>query len=145
MKQNVILFFLFVTFSLQASEGECDLFHDLEIVQSVNKCLDETIPVTYNNLLQGGYFNMPSALMGKEGEMGLGFSYVPPYHNYNLRYQFSDRVEISGNYRVFRGVDDPILSPSGFGDRSDKGVNIKFALLTPKRKQLCTTWNFHWV
>ena len=103
-----------------------------KIVEKVDRYLNATIPVTYNHLLQGGYFNMPSALMGKEGEMGLGFSYVSPYHNYNLRYQFSSRVEISGNYRVFRGIPDPILSESGFGDRSDKGVNIKFALLTPK-------------
>lgn len=123
---------MFVAFSLQAIESEYDLFHDLELVESINCCLDKSVPVTYNFLQQGGYFNMPSALMGKEGEMALGFSYVPPYHNYNLRYQFSDFVELSGNYRVFRGIEDPILSPSGFGDRSDKGVNVKFALLSPK-------------
>jgi hypothetical protein len=132
MKQKLLLIFLFSTLSLQLPADECDLFHDLELVEAINRRMAETVPVTYNYLLYGGYFNMPSALMGKEGEMGLGFSYVSPYHNYNLRYQFSDYVELSGNYRVFRGIDDPILSPSGFGDRSDKGVNIKFALLSPR-------------
>lgn len=117
---------------LEAVEREFDLFHDLEIVEQVNRSLNDTIPTTYNHLLEGGYFNMPSALMGEEGEMGGGFAYVSPYHLYNLRYQFSERVEITGNYRVFRGIKDPILSQYGYGDRTDKGVNIKFAVLIPQ-------------
>ncbi len=135
MKRLVSIIFLIITSTVTAAEGESTLFHDLMIVDWVNRCANEKIPVTYNNLLEGGYFNMPSALMGDEGEIGVGLSYVPPYHMYSLRFQFTDRIELSGNYRVFRGIDDPILSPHGFGDKSDKGINVKFALLTEKDTQ----------
>ncbi|MGA8165536.1 MAG: YjbH domain-containing protein [Waddliaceae bacterium] len=111
---------------------ENDLMNDLMTVNSVNQSFCDRVPVYYNHLLQGGYFNMPSARMGCEGEVGAGYSYVPPYSNYNLRFQFMDRLEISGSYRVFRGVDDPLLSPFGFGDMSDKGANIKLSLLSPE-------------
>lgn len=109
-----------------------NLMRDLLIVDYWNKRNNERLPVLYNHYLQGGYFNMPSARMGEEGEVGAGYSHVPPYRNYNLRMQLLDRLEVSGNYRVFRGVDDPILSPLGFGDLSDKGANVKFALFHPE-------------
>ncbi|MFQ5730284.1 MAG: YjbH domain-containing protein, partial [Waddliaceae bacterium] len=116
---------------------EGDLMRDLMIVEKINQSLDERMPVFYNHLLQGGYFNMPSARMGTEGEIGVGYSYVSPYSNYNLRFQFLDRLEISGNYRVFRGIEDAILSPSGFGDKSDKGANIKLAIMHPEDSDYC--------
>ena len=90
------------------------------------------MPVTYNHLLQGGYFTMPSARMGEDGEIGLGYSYVPPYRNYNLRVQLLENLEITGNYRIFHGVKDPVLSEFGFGDFSDKGANFKLAILKPE-------------
>lgn len=113
-------------------ESSGNLFHDLMIVDYWNNKLNDRMPVTYDNFQQGGYFNMPSARMGEEGEIGGGFSYVPPYRNYNFRVQLIDRLEVSGNYRVFIGVDDPILSPLGFGDMSDKGANVKLALIHPE-------------
>lgn len=111
------------------------LMNDLLIVEYWNKRQSERFPVLYNHLLLGGYFNMPSARMGCEGEIGAGFSYVPPYRNYNLRCQIMDRLELSGNYRVFIGIDDPILSPYGFGDLSDKGANVKLAILLPEESR----------
>ncbi len=105
-----------------------DLFSDLLTVERINAHLDDRLPVTYDHFLQGGYFNMPSARAGEAGEIGAGFSWVPPYRNYNLRVQLLNRLEISGNYRVFIGVDDPILTPMGFGDLSDKGANVKLIL-----------------
>src|SRR5258708_3319668 len=88
-------------FSLFSEEdGECfesSLMHDLVVVDYVNSYLDYRLPVIYNNFLQGGYFNMPSARMGPEGEIGLGYSSVPPYRNYNIRFQYFDRLELSGN------------------------------------------------
>ena len=132
-------FSLFFFFSLQAAcfsfdneNAGCDLIRDLEIVNYWNHRINDRFPVTYNHLLQGGYWNMPSARMGHEGEIGIGYSSVPPYRNYNLRVQLIDRLEVSGNYRIFRGVDDPILSPMGFGDLSDKGANVKLALFKPE-------------
>lgn len=109
-----------------------DLMEDLLIVEYWDRKRCETFPVHYNNLLYGGYINMPSARMSREGILGAGFSYVPPYHNYNLYCQLTPFLEISGNYRVFRGVDDPILTPLGFGDMSDKGANVKLALFRPE-------------
>lgn len=112
-----------------------NLFHDLMIVEYWNKKINDRMPVTYDLFLQGGYFNMPSARMGCEGEIAGGFSYVPPYRSYNFRVQLIDRLEVSGNYRVFIGVDDPILTPLGFGDMSDKGANVKLALIHPEDSQ----------
>lgn len=111
---------------------QTQLMRDLMTVEEVNRRLDERMPVYYNNLLYGGYINMPSALMGDEGELGIGFTYVPPYRLWNLRCQLTDRLEVSGNYRVFVGVQDEVLSAHGFGDFSDKGANFKFAILRPQ-------------
>lgn len=108
------------------------LMQDLLTVDYWNRRINERVPVTYNHLLQGGYFAMPSARMGDEGEIGIGYAYVPPYRNYNLRIQLLKRLEITGNYRIFHGVDDPVLTPLGFGDFSDKGANAKFALFLPE-------------
>src|SRR5262249_7842815 len=81
-----------------------------------------------NNFLQGGYINMPSARMGEEGEIGFGVSSVPPYRIYNARCQALHFLEVTGNYRVFTGVEDPVFGRFGFGDFSDKGANIKFGI-----------------
>lgn len=112
--------------------GSHNLIQDLLIVDYWNKRLNERLPVTYNHLLQGGYLNMPSARMGKEGEIGCGYAHIPPYLNYSLRFQMTDRLEVSGNYRIFKGVKDPVLGHFGFGDFSDKGVNVKLALFAPE-------------
>lgn len=114
------------------NSSECQLLKDLQIVEYWNNQLALRVPVTYNFLLLGGYFNMPSARMGQEGELGFGYSHVPPYSNWNGRCQLIDRLELSGNYRIFNGVEDPILSKHGFGDFSDKGANIKFAFILPE-------------
>lgn len=128
---NIILL-VFLLFATGIFADSSNLLDDMLIVDYWNKRLNDRLPVTFNHLLQGGYFNMPSARMGCEGEIGAGYSSVPPYRNYNLRFQLIDQLEISGNYRVFRGVDDPILTPLGFGDFSDKGANIKLALFSPE-------------
>lgn len=110
--------------------SESNLMEDLLIVNYWNQRLNEKFPVTYNHLLQGGYFSMPSARMGDEGEIGGGYGYVPPYILYNARFQLVDFLEISGNYRIFKGVEDPILTHMGFGDFSDKGANLKLSLFS---------------
>lgn len=119
----------------QPDPSQENLMDDLLIVDYWNQRINERYPVTFNHLLQGGYFSMPSARMGEDGEIGVGYSYVPPYRNYNLRCQILGQVEISGNYRVFHGVEDPVLSRFGFGDFSDKGANFKFALFRPEDSQ----------
>lgn len=105
---------------------------DLLTVNYLDKSLKDKFPVTYDHLLQGGYFSMPSARMGEEGEVSIGYAWVPPYYQYNLRIQLIDFLEVSGSYRIFKGIDDPILTPMGFGDYSDKGANVKLALFKPE-------------
>lgn len=137
MKIKYLILLLLVSSWLYAADN-CpapngqNLLDDLLVVEYWNQKLNDRLPVTYNNFLQGGYINMPSARMGQEGEIGAGYSHVHPYINYNLRFQLIDRLEISGSYRIFKGVDDPILTPLGFGDMSDKGVNVKFAFFHPE-------------
>lgn len=129
-----LLTFLILAQSLGAysQAPESDLFNDLLIVEHWNKKINDRFPVTYNNYLQGGYFIMPSARMGEDGEVGLGFASVPPYRAWSLRVQLTRFLEVTGNYRIFSGVEDPLLSPFGFGDFSDKGANIKIALFNPE-------------
>jgi hypothetical protein len=145
MKNNpIIIFFIFISLfctsnvtSIEYAHRYCEdnLMRDLMIVEYWNKRVNERLPVFYNNILSGGYFNMPSSRMGCEGEIGAGYCKVPPYRNYNLRLQLLDRLEITGSYRIYKGVDDPILSPLGFGDLSDKGANVKLAILHPEDSQ----------
>lgn len=123
---------LFIGAELGLGCYESDLMKDLMIVDWVNCKINDRMPVYFNHLLYGGYWNMPSARMGNEGELGVGWSHVPPYDNYNLRFQVFKHVELSGNYRVFRGVEDLALSKHGFGDFSDKGANVKFAFWFPE-------------
>ena len=132
MKSFKLLCTLIAVFGSFTLHAESDLLHDLMIVDYWNQRLDRRLPVTYNHLLYGGYINMPSARMSEEGMLGGGFSYVPPYRNYNLYCQLTPFLELSGNYRIFSGVDDPILSPLGFGDMSDKGANAKFSIFRPE-------------
>lgn len=113
-------------------EDRGDLARDLKIVEWVNQKLNDRLPVTYNYYLQGGYLNMPSARMGKEGEIAFGVSFVPPYRNYSARCQLFSHIELTGCYRIFTGIDDPVLGHSGFGEFSDKGANIKWSILLPE-------------
>lgn len=134
MKSIIIFVLLFFSLYIpvSGSDREMNLMDDLLIVEYWDRQMNDRLPISYNNLLYGGYWNMPSARMGSDGIMGVGFSYVHPYHNYNLLCQIAPFIEISGNYRVFRGIDDPILTPLGFGDMSDKGANVKFSIFRPE-------------
>lgn len=111
---------------------ESDLMRDLLVVDSINRSMNDTFPVTYNHLLQGGYLNMPSSRIGEAGELGIGYSYVSPYRNYNFRAQLFSNLELTANYRIFSGVEDPVLSKFGFGEFADKGMNLKWAVVHPE-------------
>lgn len=118
--------------AVHAAADYSRLMDDLVIVDYINRCNCERLPVYYNNFLQGGYINMPSARMGYEGEVAFGWADVHPYQSWNLRVQVIDRLETTFNYRIFCGVEDPVLSSTGFGDFSDKGANLKIAILHPE-------------
>ncbi len=126
------VFFFLHGEEIDSENGQSNLMRDLLIVNYWNQKLNEKFPVLFNHLLQGGYFSMPSARMGHEGEIGAGYGYVPPYIIYSGRFQLADFLEISGNYRIFKGVEDPVLTKKGFGDFSDKGANLKISIFSPE-------------
>lgn len=105
---------------------------DLMIVEEINRKLADRLPVTFNYAGQGGYFNMPSARMVEEGDFGFGYASVPPYKTFSGRFQLTPNLELTGTYRVFNGIPDPVLSPYGYGDYTDRGVNIRLSLLRPE-------------
>ena len=109
-----------------------DLMRDLLTVREIDQKNSDRLPVLYNNFLESGYINMPSALVNTDGCVSFGYSLVPPYRNWNTRLQFFEHIEVVGNYRIFEGVPDPVLSKFGFGDFSDKGASVKVVLWTPE-------------
>lgn len=122
----------FYLFCLFLTTLAADLAEDLSLVECLDEKIYDRLPVLYNHQLQGGYIQMPSALMGEAGELGIGYASAPPYRLWNLRCQLMSRLEVTGNYRIYTGVEDPHLSKYGFGDLSDKGMNLKIALLRPE-------------
>ncbi len=129
------ILFLFPLF-LSAGESLClegnlteQLFRDLEMVEKINREIQDRLPLIINYQLQGGYFTMPSARTFDAGNFGFSFAYVPPYHIWSLAFQFFDHVETSGNYWVYNGMLDEIFGTRGFGDSADRAANIKFILL----------------
>lgn len=105
------------------------LFRDLSLVNQVNREIQETLPYHYNYSLMGGYFVMPSARMNRVGTAAVGFAYVPPYRNYAAAIQGLERLEFGINYTTYIGMPDPVMGSMGFGDFTDRGANLKIALL----------------
>lgn len=133
-----LVFFLLAS-TLVAEKSQCfddspveQLFRDLETVNTINKQIQDTLPLVVNYQLQGGYFTMPSARTFDAGMLGFGFAYVPPYHIWNLGFQFFDRVEATGNYWVYKGIADGAFGHLGFGDSAERAANVKFILLQKK-------------
>ena len=88
----LFIFLLFTTCGVKAQQSSSELapsrlMQDLLTVNYWDQRLNEKFPVTYDHLLQGGYFNMPSARMAAEGVIGIGYAWVPPYYQYNLKLQ----------------------------------------------------------
>lgn len=105
-----------------------ELFSNLSIVKAIDQELKDKLPTIYNYSLLVGYFTMPSARMNDTGTLALGASYVPPYYIYSLNFQMFSRVELVGNYRVFKGVEESGFGHLGFGDDTDRTADIKFCL-----------------
>lgn len=126
---KVLLLAVMLTFSLYGEEGVSQLFKDLSLVNRVNKEIEDTLPFHYNYSLMGGYFSMPSARMNKVGTVALGFAYLPPYRNYAATIQALERLEFGINYTTYIGIPDPAMGLMGFGDFTDRGANVKIALL----------------
>lgn len=107
----------------------CRLFKDLELVEKIDKEIQDRLPLIINYSLQGGYFTMPSARTFDAGVIGFGFAYTPPYHIWSLGFQFFDHLETTGNYWIYNQMLDGIFGHLGFGDSAERAANIKFILL----------------
>lgn len=123
---------LLVPMTLLGEQSLEEMLSSLEIASYWDRKIYERFPVTFNHLLSGGYFTTHSARMREEGEIGFGASHVPPYFNWNVRVQPFRHLELTANYRIFRGYKDPSLGAQGFGDYADRGANFKYALFTPE-------------
>ncbi|MGM0439987.1 MAG: YjbH domain-containing protein [Chlamydiota bacterium] len=115
----------------RCAEDSSNIFQDLLAAKYWTDYSPKKLPVIRGHYLHAGYFSMPSARMGADGTIAAGYSYVPPYRNYNLAVQVFPILEISGSYRIFDGIEDKLLGPYGFGDYADKGANFKLNLLSP--------------
>lgn len=120
--------------SLLSSEEACSassLLQDLILVEKINQKIHDTPPLFYNFSMMGGYYTMPSARMNQTGMVAFGAAIPTPYNVYGLNIQPFDRVELSANYIVYRGVTEPGFGNEGFGDDADRTGNIKLGILTP--------------
>ncbi|MEI6242500.1 MAG: YjbH domain-containing protein [Chlamydiota bacterium] len=128
MKRPFILLF-FLAANLFSDSEEISLFHDLEVVESINKKIQDQLPFLYNYTLQGGYFTMPSARMKKGGNVGGAFSFVPPYRIWSVNFQYFNHLELSGNYWIYSGIQEGNFGHLGYGDDADRAGNIRLSLL----------------
>lgn len=131
LQTRFLLTALVAPFALEALQETSSLFHDLEIVEKLNKNIHQDLPLIYNNSFVGGYLSMPSARMAKAGDALIGAASVPPYYNFGINFQLFDHVELSGNYRIFRGEMEKNFGDQGFGDDAERIGNFKIALLLP--------------
>ncbi|MBS3905174.1 MAG: YjbH domain-containing protein [Simkania sp.] len=116
----------------ETTSTSLSIFDELALVEKINAEVNDTLPFFYNASMIGGYFNMPSARMPPLGTVALGGGRVKPYNVYGISFQPLSRIELSGNYRVYTGITDAVLGPSGFGDEAERIGNIKIALLAPE-------------
>lgn len=74
---------------------------------------------------------MPSARMSKTGMIAAGFAHAPPYQIYGVNFQVFDRIEVSANYRIYKGVTESSFGKEGFGDDAERIGNVKLGVLIP--------------
>lgn len=108
-----------------------DILEDIKLVHAIDRELSEDLPLFYNYSMMGGYYNMPSARMNRAGLVSLGASFPSPYNIYGLNIQPLDRLELSANYLIYKGILEPGFGKEGFGDDAERMGNIKLGILTP--------------
>ena len=106
------------------------LFRDLELVKRIDDQIHDALPLSYNYSTVGGYFNMPSARMPKDGVIAVGAAIVKPYDIYGVNFQMLQRLEFALNYRVYKGVTERNFGNEGFGDDAERIGNVKLGILT---------------
>ena len=74
---------------------------------------------------------MPSARMRQAGYIEGMYANLPPYQIFSLSFQPFNRLELNGNYWVFKGVDVPYFGKD-FGDDADRTGDFRFSILHEK-------------
>jgi len=110
-------------------DSSYQLYKDLQTVEKIDKKITDDLALISNYLMQGGYFNMPSARMPKSGDFGLGIAYLPPYRVISINCQYFSRIELTANYWIYHGIYEQTFGKEGFGYDAERAANIKIALL----------------
>jgi len=118
---------------LHSNQEDCGcLFRDLCLVEQIDRRIHDELPFFYNSSLMGGYFTMPSACFPHSGVFAFGGASVPPYAIFGANFAVFSRIELSANYRIFRGIKESSFGHEGFGDDADRIGNVKFGILVPE-------------
>lgn len=120
---------LFPFLPMQIHASCDDWIRDLELVAEIDREVGDKLPFFYNYSMVGGYFNMPSARLPEVGQLAAGAATVPPYYVFGANFALYSRLELSANYRVFRGVLEKNFGHEGFGDDADRIANVKIGVL----------------
>lgn len=125
---------LAAVFSISTAHSEdcSSLFRDLALVEKIDRDLQDRLPLFYNYSFLGGYFTMPSARLPKSGDLAFGVAAPSPYWVFGANFALFSRVELSANYRVFRGMEELNFGYKGFGDDADRIGNVKFGIIVPE-------------
>lgn len=96
------------------------LFYDLELVEKVDEEMSDRLPFIYNYSALGGYFRTPSARMNATGTLAAHMTATSFFQTYNVGFQFFDRIQISANYPIYKGMKKQNI---------DRIANIKLGLI----------------
>ncbi len=108
------------------------MLRDLETAHQIDAEQKDELPYFYNFSTVCGYFTMPSGRMPPMGTYSFGAFRPPPYNIYGVSLQPFDRIEVSLNYRVLKGITEANFGTKGFGDDADRVANIKLNILSPR-------------
>lgn len=128
-KHSFIPLLLIPSCLFSGEETCCRLFSDLALVEEINCAIEDDLPYSYNSSMMVGYFNMPSARFPPCGDLAFGAASVFPYYLFGANFAPFSRIELSANYRIYRGVEEPNFGCDGFGDDADRIGNVKFGIL----------------
>lgn len=131
-KKSFTCAFLAIASALLARDPMECMMQDLKTAEEIDAECKDQLPFFYDFSMIGGYFNMPSARMPPMGTFGFGSARPPPYNIYGVSFQPFDRIEMSVNYRVYKGITEANFGHNGFGDDADRVGNIKLGILTPE-------------
>lgn len=114
------------SFCLEKFE-KSSLFHDLELVESIDQEIADSLPFICNYSAIGGYFTIPSARMNTTGVFAANGVSTHSYQIYGVGFQFFDWIQVSANYHIYKGIKN---------QNTDRTTNVKLSLIREKESFL---------